>query len=299
MKRSRIYTTLAGLLLALLLLPGLITAADIPKLSGRINDYAGLLDTATASRITAALEQLEKTDSTQVVVLTVPSLEGIPLEEYALRTAQKWQLGQKDIDNWALLLIALNDRKIRIEVGYGLEGKLTDLMSGRIIRSVITPQFQKGNFAKGIEDGTTAMIGVVSGEYAAEDLPKTAKSPNFSGFFPFVIFFLFFLGNVFRKNRAMGGVAGAVVIPLLSILLLGGVVFPLILLLIPGGFLGGYLATLFGTASTHSGSHTGSYGGGGFGGGFGSGFGGGGFGGGGFSGGGGGGGGGGGASGGW
>jgi len=141
------------------------SALDVPRLSGRVNDYARMLSPETARQLDARLADFERTDSTQVVVLTIASLEGESLEEYAIKVAQAWGIGQKGTDNGALLLVSKGDRKVRIEVGYGLEGRLTDALSGRIIDRVIVPAFKAGRFDAGITDGVGAIIEAVRGEY--------------------------------------------------------------------------------------------------------------------------------------
>jgi uncharacterized protein len=119
----------AALFLLFLVLPCVYTQArEVPVLTGRVNDYAGMLSAAAVSRIDSMLAGLERTDSTQVVVLTVNSLEGDALEDFSIRVAEKWGIGQKGRDNGAILLISKNERKVHIEVGYGLEGRLTDLI---------------------------------------------------------------------------------------------------------------------------------------------------------------------------
>ncbi|EKD33964.1 MAG: hypothetical protein ACD_75C02524G0008, partial [uncultured bacterium] len=140
---------------------------EVPPLTARVNDYARILSGATVQQLESVLATLEREESTQLAVLTINSLEGENLEEFSLQVAERWRLGQKGRDNGALLLIAKNERKLRIEVGYGLEGALTDLTSGRIIRDIITPQFRNGNFDQGVIDGVRAMIGAVRGEFSA------------------------------------------------------------------------------------------------------------------------------------
>ena len=119
----------------------------------------------------AALADLERSDSTQIAVLTIPSLEGGSLEEFSLKVAEAWGLGQEKWDNGALLLVARDERKMRIEVGYGLEGRLTDLLAGRIIDSEIGPAFKQGDFDTGFLRGVTAMAAAVRGEYTAPPAP--------------------------------------------------------------------------------------------------------------------------------
>ncbi len=261
-------------------------ALEVPSLKNRVNDYADLIQPATQNQLEAALAQLEQTDATQIAVLTIPSLQGDSLEDFSIRVVEQWKLGQKDLDNGVLLLIAKNDRKIRIEVGYGLEGKLTDLVAGRIIQQVIAPQFKMGHFDQGIIEGVSAIVGVVRGEFKAPPAKKRGTrhkgiSPGFIGLLALV----FFMNMLGRINRFLGGAAGAVLAPIAGVLFLNlGLLGALIL--IPLGFGGGLLMSLLGgpLAFGHSvGRSRGGYWGGGFGGG---GFGGGGFGG--FSGGGGG-----------
>jgi uncharacterized protein len=250
-------------------------ALAVPALKGRINDYAGLLSSATAQQLDAGLAQLESTDSTQIVVLTIPSLEGDSLEDFSIRVVEQWQIGQKGKDNGALLLVSKNDRKIRIEVGYGLEGKLTDLVSGRIIRNIIVPQFKMGRYDQGIIDGVSAMAGVVRGEFTA---PATTRrsgsrrgaSPGLVG----VLALLFFVNMLGRINRGIGAAAGGVLAPIAGALFLNLGLLG-ILSLIPIGAAGGFLMGLMGgpvsfgrsTTGRHCGYWGGGFGGGGFGGG--------------------------------
>ncbi|RJQ77201.1 MAG: TPM domain-containing protein, partial [Desulfobacteraceae bacterium] len=192
MKCGRLVST-ALVIGALLLLYQTLWALEVPPLQGRINDYAGVLSPSTVQRLEEVLTELERAEGTQIVVLAIPSLEGEPLEEFSIRTAEKWGIGQKENDNGALLLIAKEDRQIRIEVGYGLEGRLTDLMAGRIIRNVITPQFKMGRFDQGVIDGVMAMIGTVKGEFTAPESPRqtserSSGSPGLIGLL--VLFFL-------------------------------------------------------------------------------------------------------------
>jgi uncharacterized protein len=149
------------------LLANSILALDVPFLSGRVIDETGVLSAESKLSIENKLKEHEKATSNQVVVLIIPSLEGEVLEEYSLKVATTWKLGQKKKDNGVLLLIAKEDRKLRIEVGYGLEGSLTDALCSRIIRKEITPSFKQGNFSLGVEQGVDAILGVIGGTYTA------------------------------------------------------------------------------------------------------------------------------------
>ncbi|MFZ1984972.1 MAG: TPM domain-containing protein [Desulfatitalea sp.] len=272
----------ASLLAVLVFSVQSLWAAPVPRLQGRVNDNAQMLGTQTERQLDALLADLERTDSTQIVVLTVPSLEGQPIEEFSLQVAEQWGIGRKATDNGALLVVAKNDRKIRIEVGYGLEGRLTDLTAGRIIRNVIGPQFKNGRFDQGIVDGVTAMIAAVKGEYTAPEAPPSGnlkeghRSPS-----PFALIVLFFLlSAVGRVNRLMGGAAGAILAPIAGLLFFN-LGFLIILALIPIGFAAGLLISLFGSPLSYSHgasrSRNTTFWGGGFGGGGGGGFSGGGF----------------------
>src|SRR5919109_359798 len=144
----------------ILLLPCFASALEVPALRGHVNDYAGILSAGAVQRLEQSLAEFERSDSTQIVVLTVPSLEGDSLEEFSIRVAEAWRIGQAGKDNGAILLVAKEERKVRIEVGRGLEGKLTDLVSGRIIRGEITPRFKAGDFDGG---GVGRVIAIEAG----------------------------------------------------------------------------------------------------------------------------------------
>jgi uncharacterized protein len=144
-------------------------ALEVPFLAGRVNDNAGILSPDVVSRLETSLKAFEDSTSNQVVVLTIPSLEGEVLEEYSYKVASTWKLGQKGKDNGVLLLVARDDRKVRIEVGSGLEGDLTDLECGLIIRHAIVPQFKAGNMDAGVEAGVNAMMEAIQGSYTQDN----------------------------------------------------------------------------------------------------------------------------------
>jgi uncharacterized protein len=150
-----------GLALALLLLVGAVPAAAQPKfpaLTGRVVDGAQMLAPATEQRLTAQLQQLETTTGRQLVVVTVPSLQGYEIEEYGYQLGRTWGIGRKDQDDGALFLVAPNERRVRIEVGYGLEGVLTDALSSVILQSRVLPQFRNGRMEQGVVDGVEAVV---------------------------------------------------------------------------------------------------------------------------------------------
>lgn len=271
---------------------------EVPVLEKRVTDQANILNRSTIVLLEALLTTLEEEETTQIAVLTISSLEGESLEGFALRVVENWKLGREDLDNGALLLIAKNDRKIRIEVGYGLEGVLTDLTSGRIIRNVISPHFKNGDFDQGVLDGISAMTAAVRGEYQDQGGKKSsgAGQDQITGFLIFIFFFLFNVGKIFGRNKILAAAVGSVALPLLTSFFTG-FSWPLFLGLIPAGFLVGYLSSMFlgrsfsssprrisRSKSRNSDIFRGGFGRGGFGGGGGLGGGGGGFGGGGSSG---------------
>ncbi len=188
--------------LFLWLLSSTALALDVPILVARVNDYGGMLSPATEAQIEATLESLERDKGSQVVVLTIPSLEDEVLEDYSLRVAETWELGRGDQDDGALLLIVRDDRKMRLEVGYGLEPVITDAMSRRILDGVLKPQFRAGNFDGGVERGVEAIDGLVRG---TSSLPPPSASagddvaPTMFGVF-WLLFLMPFISGVLRTN---------------------------------------------------------------------------------------------------
>jgi uncharacterized protein len=145
--------------------------AEIPYMTGRITDNAEILSSEARARITELLKAHEEANTDQVAVLTLPSLEGIRLEEFAARVFQEWKLGDKGKDNGVLLLVSPGDRRIRIEVGSGLSGKLADASAVRIIRDVMTPRFQEGDYNQGMEAGLRAIINQLEGNERTDAAP--------------------------------------------------------------------------------------------------------------------------------
>jgi uncharacterized protein len=154
------------ILLACAALARAALALDVPFLSGRVNDDAHLFDANAASRLESALKDYETRTGRQFVVLTIPSLGDEPLEDYSLKVARAWKLGRKGKDDGILLLVARDDRKVRIEVGYGLEGSLPDALSGRIIRGEMVPRFRGGDYAGGVQAGVDAVVKALDGTYS-------------------------------------------------------------------------------------------------------------------------------------
>ena len=175
--------TLAAALLLLAALPGAQPAAaevQVPFLSGRIVDLAEMISPAAEQRLEVELEALENINGAQLAVLTVPTLDGEAIETFALRVVETWKLGQEKQDNGVLLLIARDDRKMRIEVGYGLEGALPDVIAKRILAERLTPRFQAGDFDGGITDAVNTISGVVRGEPGALPAKKRSRRGGFN-----------------------------------------------------------------------------------------------------------------------
>lgn len=205
-----------GLALWLLACVGVAQAAlSFPALTGRVVDSAQMIDPAVREQLTQQLQALEQTSGDQLVVVTVPDLQGVPIEDYGYQLGRQWGIGQKGKDNGALLIVSRDDRQLRIEVGYGLEGVLTDAQSWVIINQVILPKFKAGNFSQGISDGVAAMIQVVGGEPLA--VPAHVADANFAMDNPgFSIgLFILLIGVLWLCNR-MGLPVGALLLAILN-----------------------------------------------------------------------------------
>jgi uncharacterized protein len=250
-----------------LLLPG-AAAPIFPSLTGRVVDTAGLLSPAVTARLSARLAAHEQRTGQQLVVVTLVSLGGYAIEDYGYRLGRHWGIGQKGADTGALLIVARDERKVRIEVGYGLEGRLTDALSSAIIQQRILPRFREGDFETGIEQGSAAILKVLEGEdgevKALSQRPAAADTPQQALFAPFLILGLF-AGNLLLGRfgaKIIPLVAGALLpvvwlvsgSPGLAVLVAVGVV--VFLLMAGGGRGGGYGGPL-------GGGYYGGYGGGG------------------------------------
>lgn len=229
---------LAGVLLALLFLLPLAVQAqgEVPALQGRVNDYANLISPDQKQRIEAQLAQFEQQTGNQVAVLTVETLNGEDIEGYANRVARAWALGQKGKDNGVLLLVAHKDRKMRVEVGYGLEPVLTDLQSNIIQNEVIIPYFKRGDFGGGIEAGVKALLSTIQGkeiEPAPVQQPAGGGGEGGGGFLVFLLFIIVpFILNAIRSGS---WIVYIVLLPILFFL--GSIVSPILGLIAAGAWL--------------------------------------------------------------
>lgn len=184
---------------------------DFPELTGRVVDRADLLPPAVEARLGQMLQAHEQATTEQVVVVTLPGLQGYPIEDFGYQLGRHWGIGQKGEDNGALLIVARDERKVRIEVGYGLEGRLTDAESALIINRIITPAFRQGDFPAGIVNGTAAMIQVLGGKPLA--VPRGASgraaqekpNPGLVGLFFLIMLLVSLLGGGGRGGAALLG----------------------------------------------------------------------------------------------
>jgi uncharacterized protein len=200
-----------AILLALLMgwvFPALAAVA-VPPLTGRVVDQTGTLSSGDIAALTQTLKEFESRKGSQIAVLIVPATGEETIEQFSIRVAEAWKIGRKKIDDGALLVIARNDRHLRIEVGYGLEGALTDATTRRIIDEVITPKFKAGDFAGGVRAGIERMIGVIGGEKLPAPEPEHWQAPGSpeNAANPFVIFGLIVLAVILRS--ALGRLVGA------------------------------------------------------------------------------------------
>ena len=272
----------------------------VPPLTSPVTDVAGILTPDQSAALDAKLRAFEQGKGSQVAVLIVPTSQPEAIEQYAIRVADAWKLGREGVDDGALLLVAIQDRRVRIEVGYGLEGALPDAIANRIIDEVIVPAFRAGDYYGGIGAGVDRMLRVIEGEPLPEP-ERRSPAMNVPGLFellPFLFVFVLVGGSILRRvlgrvggALATGGLVGAlawILVGILGLALAAGIIAFIFALL--GGFggggpgRGGWYSRRHGGGWGHPGGFGGGFGGGG--GGFGGGWsgGGGGFGGGGASG---------------
>lgn len=189
-----------------------IAEVAVPTLTGRVVDQTATLSSDQVAALDQKLKAFEERKGSQIAVLIVPTTEPETIEQFSIRVAEAWKIGRKKIDDGAILVVAKNDRRLRIEVGYGLEGALTDVTAKRIIDEVITPKFRNGDFAGGISDGVDRMIRVIDGE----PLPPPQRSQRSSGvlenlesIIPFAFFAVLILGGILRA--VFGRLFGALI----------------------------------------------------------------------------------------
>jgi uncharacterized protein len=243
----------------------------VPPASARVTDLTGTLSGQAVNRLESKLAAFEAGKGSQIVVLIVPTTEPEDIEQYGIRVAEAWKLGRKGVDDGAILLVAKNDHRVRIEVGRGLEGALTDVTVGHIIADTITPHFKLGDYDGGVEAGIDQILAVVSGEPLPEPDKKWESHGGLSNALPLLLLGAVvasgFLRSLFGRllgSLLTGGVVGCAAWGLSHVLVVG----------VGAGVVGFLFATLWGSPRGWSagGGGWGSFGGG-LGGGFSSGFG--------------------------
>jgi uncharacterized protein len=195
-----------------LLAAPLFAETAIPPLQARVTDQTNFLDAATRQALEAKLAAFEQAKGSQIVVLIVPTTEPEAIEQYSIRVVDAWKLGRKDVDDGVLLLFAMQDRAMRIEVGRGLEGAIPDAIAKRVIAEVITPHFQAGNFAAGIDAGVSALIKLVDGEPLPESVAASAGDGAIFDAGPTILIIAILIGGILQIffGRLIGaGVAGS------------------------------------------------------------------------------------------
>jgi uncharacterized protein len=222
----------------------------VPELTSPVTDLTGTLTPDQVASLDAKLRAFAEQKGSQVAVLVVPTTQPEAIEQYSLRVVEHWKLGRQKFDDGALLLVALNDHKVRIEVGYGLEGALPDATANRIIDEDIVPAFRRGDVQGGISTGVDRMLRVIEGEALPEPelSPPSANVPGLFHFLPFLVIFALVGGPLFRRmfGRVGGALAAGGLIGFLTWLLIGVVgfavvagIFAFIMSLFGGGGPGG------------------------------------------------------------
>ncbi len=229
---------------------------EAPKKKTSVYDNANILSAQENRQLTNKLIRYADTTSTQIVVVSIPSLEGADIAMYGTELAHNWGIGQKGKDNGVLVLVAKNDRKLTIRTGYGVEHLLTDALSRRIIENVITPEFKRGSYYQGLNKGTDVIIQVLEGEFKADPKEKGSEKSKVKALFILIVIILFFV----LTNRNKGGKGGRGRGNIGA-----GDIFTAILFSNMGRSSGGFGSGGFGGGS--SGGFGGGFGGGGFGGG--------------------------------
>ena len=202
MKRVGIGLAAAALLASASLAAGQSSLPPLPPVPARyFNDYAALVDAATAQRVEEKLRQFDQATSTQILVVLFPELPWPSLEDFTIRAAEAWKVGRNELDNGAILFVFVKDRAVRIEVGYGLEGALPDALANRIIQETIVPAFQQGRFAEGVEAGADAMMAATRGEYTA---PAGGQRRTGGGSILAVVAFLLLMNFLIGRRMSRG-----------------------------------------------------------------------------------------------
>ncbi|RLT96866.1 TPM domain-containing protein [Ketobacter sp.] len=198
--------TLLPLLLCLTTLGSAGAAPSFPALSGRVVDQANMLASSTERRLSQQLQAHENATGNQLVVVTLPNLQGYDIETFGYQLGRHWGIGQQGKNNGVLFIVAEKERRMRIEVGYGLEGTLTDAISANIIQTIVRPAFKRGQFEQGIEAGTSAIIQALGGQYQMRKAQSKSKLSNWI-IIPIILFLIF---RGFGGRGGFGGRRGGI-----------------------------------------------------------------------------------------
>lgn len=191
------------IVLLTLLIATPLSAQDFPAPTGHVNDFADLLSRQEVQNLESKLTTYQDTTSNVIAIAIVESLQGLPREEVATTIFNEWRMWEDERYNGVLILVAPNEREMQIEVGYGLEGAITDLQAGRIVDQILRPNFRQGNFYTGLEKATTVIMQLAAGEYDAVDRATQEDSGNFS----FIVIIIIFI-IIYTLVRASGGGKG-------------------------------------------------------------------------------------------
>ena len=219
------------LALWLLVLPGLALAdVPVPELVMRVTDISNTLTPEQESALEARLAAFETEKGSQIAVLLLPTTRPETIEQYAIRVAEKWKLGRKGIDDGILVLMATQDREVRIEVGYGLEGVVPDVIAKRVIEEIMIPRFRKGDIAGGLNAGVERLIGLIEGEPLPPPNKQTASSGAFDNYFPMILVAAIVFGGLMRAmlGNVLGGMATGGIVGLAVWLLGAGLFFAIV-----------------------------------------------------------------------
>ncbi|MFA4872604.1 MAG: YgcG family protein [Patescibacteria group bacterium] len=215
-------------MMALIALPlNFVHAVTYPTPAGFVTDTAQLLSADERTALETTLSTFKQQTGNEIAVVTIPSLEGESIEDYTVKLFERWGIGQKEKDNGILILVAKEDRAVRIEVGYGLEGALNDAKAGRIIRDIMAPAFQEGKYAGGLQGAIEAITGEIKGEPTQVDTTPSAGNKINGQFIYVLIIFSIYLSSFLARSKrwwpggVIGGIGGAILGGMLGSILIG------------------------------------------------------------------------------